>query len=160
MGSGNPVLLWVLQVRVPAASAFDEGAHLTFRDVTVDSVEHPQVLRVRLKASKTGPFRVGINVFAGRTDKALCPVSCWHIWQLEDQAWCCSFSFKTADRSHSKVGNGGKGSYLSMGSGQLTVLGAQLPERCSNYSCQAGPTCTMGLWLLIFFRTEIVATVR
>ena len=25
----------------------------------MDSVEHPQVLRVRLKASKTDPFRVG-----------------------------------------------------------------------------------------------------
>ena len=41
----------------------------------MDSVEHPQVLRVRLKASKTDPFRVGINVSVGRTDKALCPVS-------------------------------------------------------------------------------------
>ena len=66
------VLLRVLQVQgdsstskpvtVPAASAFDEGAHLTFRDVTVDSVEHLKVLRVRLKASKTDTFRVGINV--------------------------------------------------------------------------------------------------
>ena len=30
---------------------------------------------LRLKASKTDPFRVGINVSVGRTDKALCPVS-------------------------------------------------------------------------------------
>ena len=37
-----------------------------------------------------------------------------------------------------KVGDGGEGSYLSSRSGQLTVLGAQLPERHSNYSCQAG----------------------
>ena len=63
------------EITVPAASAFDEGAHLTFRDVTVDSVEHPEVLRVRLKASKTDPFRVGINMSVGRTDKALCLVS-------------------------------------------------------------------------------------
>ena len=42
----------------------------------MDSVEHPQVLRVRLKASKTDPFRpVGINVSVGRTDKALYLVS-------------------------------------------------------------------------------------
>ena len=46
------------EITVPAVSAFDEGGHLTFRDVIVDSVEHPQVLRVRLKASKTDPFRV------------------------------------------------------------------------------------------------------
>ena len=39
---------------------------LTFRDVTADSVEHPQVLRVRLKASKTDPFRVGIQFQDGR----------------------------------------------------------------------------------------------
>ena len=62
------------EITVPTTSAFDEGAHLTFRDVTVDSVEHPQVLRVRLKASKTDPFRVGINVFVGRTDKGVSAV--------------------------------------------------------------------------------------
>ena len=34
MGSGNPVLLRFREITVPAASAFDEGAHLTFRDVS------------------------------------------------------------------------------------------------------------------------------
>ena len=53
---------------------FDEGAHLSFRDITVDSLENPQILQVRLKASKTDPFRAGVEVFVGRTGCKLCPV--------------------------------------------------------------------------------------
>lgn len=63
------------EITVPNNSTFDEGAHLMFRDITVDSTQNPQVLKVRLKASKTDPFRTGINIFVGRTDNELCPVS-------------------------------------------------------------------------------------
>ena len=108
------------EITVPAAPAFDEGAHLTFRDVTVDSVEHPQVLRVRLKASETDPFRVRINVSVGRTDKALCPVLAVPAYMAVRGPAALSVS-----RCHTgKVGDGGEGSYLSSRSGQLTVLGA------------------------------------
>ena len=69
----------------------------------------------------------------GRTDKTLCPVSA--VLTRPGAA----LSVSRWQISHTgKVGDGGEGSYLSSGSGQLTVLGAQLPERRSNYSCQAG----------------------
>ena len=35
----------------------------------------PKVLKVKLKASKTDPFRGGIDIFIGRTSNSLCPVA-------------------------------------------------------------------------------------
>ena len=58
---------------VPSDSAYDESAHLCFKDVTVDSIQNPQALRIRLKASKTDPFRVGVDIFVGKTGNELCP---------------------------------------------------------------------------------------
>jgi hypothetical protein len=52
--------------------AFDEGAHLTFSDVAVDCIKNSQLLKIRLKASKMDPFRLGL---IGKTGEALCPVS-------------------------------------------------------------------------------------
>ena len=46
-----------------------------FNDISVDCTENPQVIRVRIKASKTDPFRVGTDIFMGRTDNDLCPVA-------------------------------------------------------------------------------------
>ena len=83
----NDVMLWVAatlcffgffrsgEITSPSESVFDEGAQLTFRDVTVDLIEDPRMLKVRLKASKTDPFRAGIDVFIGRTDEEVCPVT-------------------------------------------------------------------------------------
>ena len=44
-------------------------------DVCVDSTAEPQYLVVRIKASKTDPFREGVSVYLGRTKLDLCPVS-------------------------------------------------------------------------------------
>ena len=63
------------EIVIPTAGSFDAGAHLTFNDVAVDSLYAPRLLRVRLKASKTDPFRAGVDVFIGRTDDDLCPVA-------------------------------------------------------------------------------------
>ncbi len=60
---------------VPSESAYDEGAHLSFQDITVDDLASPQQLRVRIKASKTDPFRTGVDVYLGRTGCNLCPVA-------------------------------------------------------------------------------------
>ena len=48
-------------------SAFNETRHLTFEDVAVDQLTNPTTLRVRLKVSKTDPFRTGVDMFVGRT---------------------------------------------------------------------------------------------
>lgn len=61
-------------ITVPSDSAFDDRAHLSFLDVTVDSKKNPRVIRVHIKASKTDPFRVGVDIFIGRIDNELCPI--------------------------------------------------------------------------------------
>lgn len=63
------------ELTVPSDSTFDESSHLAFQDIAVDSYSNPQMLKVRLKASKTDPFRVGVDVFVGRTGSLLCPVA-------------------------------------------------------------------------------------
>lgn len=63
------------EITIPSDSTFDEGAHLGFNDVTVNCVRCPQIIRVHLKASKTDPFRVGIDIFIGKTENDLCPVT-------------------------------------------------------------------------------------
>ena len=63
------------ELTIPSATSFDEGAHLSFNDVAVDSMQNPRIIRVRLKASKTDPFRVGVNIYVGRTGNTLCPVT-------------------------------------------------------------------------------------
>ena len=60
---------------MPSDSSFDPGAHITFEDVATDDIQHPMVLKIRLKASKTDPFRKGVDVVVGRTNNKLCPVS-------------------------------------------------------------------------------------
>ena len=40
----------------------------------MDCLDKPTTLRLRLKASKTDPFRVGVNVLVGKTGGPLCPV--------------------------------------------------------------------------------------
>lgn len=63
------------ELTIPSAASYDEGSHLTFNDVAVDSLSKPSVLQVRLKASKTDPFCLRVNIYVGRTGNSLCPVS-------------------------------------------------------------------------------------
>ena len=57
------------------ASSFDPSQHLSFPDISVDSMSQPSFIRVRLKQSKTDPFKTGVNVIVGRTNGPLCPVA-------------------------------------------------------------------------------------
>lgn len=86
-GDFDTVMLWAAsclcyfgflragEITVPSESAYDKGQHLNFADVAVDSVSHPKIMKVRIKASKTDPFRKGVDIFLGRTSNKLCPVS-------------------------------------------------------------------------------------
>ena len=49
----------------PEGGQFDLGAHLTFQDVVVDSLEKPREIRVRIKESKTNRVRNGATVKMG-----------------------------------------------------------------------------------------------
>ena len=63
------------EVTIPSESSYDPGVHLNFGDIAIDDPAKPTLLRIRLKASKTDPFRRGVDVFVGRTDSDLCPVA-------------------------------------------------------------------------------------
>ena len=54
---------------------FDPSVALTSSDIAVDRHQSPTLVRVRLKQSKTDPFRHGVDVYLGRTDADLCPVA-------------------------------------------------------------------------------------
>ena len=59
----------------PTSSHFDPESMLSPEDVSVDRHQSPSLLCVKLKCSKTDPFRAGVAIFLGRTDNVLCPVA-------------------------------------------------------------------------------------
>jgi len=63
------------EISVPSDNCYDPGAHLSLTDVAVDNLSDPSVLQVRIKASKTDPFRKGVDIFLGRTGDDICPIS-------------------------------------------------------------------------------------
>ena len=62
------------EMTVPSDHAYDPGVHLNFDDIAIDSKINPSIMRVTIKASKTDPFRQGIEIFVGRTHTDLCPI--------------------------------------------------------------------------------------
>ena len=56
-------------------SNFDPTQHLSFTDITADSLSNPSTLSVNIKQSKTDPFRSGVKIVVGRTREDLCPVA-------------------------------------------------------------------------------------
>jgi len=63
------------EVVAPDDSNFNPTRHLSFTDITADSLSNPSSLPVNIKQSKTDPFRLGVNIVVGRTREDLCPVS-------------------------------------------------------------------------------------
>ena len=63
------------EVTVPSTKEYDPEQHLSHGDVALDCVKAPSAVRVNIKASKTDPFRKGIQIYLGRTDNALCQAS-------------------------------------------------------------------------------------
>ena len=63
------------ELSAPEEGEFDPGQHLSFSDVALDDSANPKVVSVRIKQSKTDPFRLGVTIFLGRTGTHLCPVA-------------------------------------------------------------------------------------
>ena len=82
----NDVMLWAAallcffgflrsgEITIPKASSYDPTAHLNLADLAFDHDSNPSVMRVTLKASKTDPFRLGVQIYVGRTSEILCPI--------------------------------------------------------------------------------------
>ena len=62
------------ELTVPTGSIFDCTIHLTPRDITVDDLQRPTMLKIHVKSSKNDPTRKGVDLFVGRTWNSLCPV--------------------------------------------------------------------------------------
>lgn len=76
---------------MPSDAGFDKGAHLAFGDIKVDNPRNPQSLQIRIKASKTDPFRQGVAIYVGRTNMPLCPVASYMMQRgnKPDPAFSC-----------------------------------------------------------------------
>ena len=57
---------------VPNLASFSPALHFGVVDISVDSDSHPNCLRVRIKASKTDPFRKGCFIHIGKGNFPLC----------------------------------------------------------------------------------------
>ena len=63
------------EITIPTISGFDDSKHLAWGDVAIDDLNNPQSLRVHLKRSKTDQLGKGVDVYVGKTDGPLCPVT-------------------------------------------------------------------------------------
>ena len=59
----------------PSDRTYDAQSHLCFDDIRVDNRASPTLIQVRIKASKTDPFRHGVTLHMGATNGPLCPVA-------------------------------------------------------------------------------------
>ena len=83
----NNIMLWAAflvcffgflhsgEITVPDASSYDPSVHLNYSDIAADNPHSPSIMQIRIKASKTDPFRQGADVHIGKTNNALCPVT-------------------------------------------------------------------------------------
>ena len=63
------------ELSAPDVGDFDPEQHLTVKDVAVNNRENPEAISVRIKQSKTDPFRLGVTIHVGKTGSKLCPVA-------------------------------------------------------------------------------------
>ena len=54
---------------------FDPKHHLMYRDISFMPISSPKYMLVRIKVSKTDPFRQGQTIVIGKTNSPLCPIS-------------------------------------------------------------------------------------
>ena len=83
----NNIMLWAAcclaffgflrcsEFTVPTQDTFDDATHLSYKDVSVDNWHNPQLISIRIKQSKTDPFRKGVTLMLSRTEKSVCPVT-------------------------------------------------------------------------------------
>ena len=68
------MLLRLGEILAQSAHSFSSTQHLSWGDVSVDSIVQPSLLNIHLWFSKCDQFGKGIGVFMGRTTNKLCPI--------------------------------------------------------------------------------------
>ena len=79
----NNIMLWAAcclaflragEFIIQAGEQFDPSTHLTPRDVQVNDLANPSMLKIKIKLSKTDQWREGVDLFVGKTGNQLCLV--------------------------------------------------------------------------------------
>ena len=82
----NNILIWaacclaffgslrVSEFTIPNHTSYDNECYLSLPDISVDNRDHPQLLKVTIKQSKTDPYRKGVDLYLGAINGMLCPV--------------------------------------------------------------------------------------
>lgn len=82
----NNIMLWAAsctcyfgflrsgEICVPSDTEFDPSTHLCMSDIAVDTHHNTSMVSIRIKASKTDPFRQGVTIYLGVTKTPICPV--------------------------------------------------------------------------------------
>ena len=63
------------ELTAPEKEKFDPKQHLTVKDIALDNQTAPRTISIRIKQSKTDPFRQGVTIYLGRTNSVVCPVA-------------------------------------------------------------------------------------
>ena len=63
------------EITVPSLSSYRASHHLSWGDVAIDNPTTPEILRVRIKRSKTDQLGKGADVYVGKTGCSICPVA-------------------------------------------------------------------------------------
>lgn len=63
------------EITISSQTTYDPTVHLNFADVSVDDPDHPTIVQLPIKQSKTDPFQQGVKIYLGTTGNTLCPVT-------------------------------------------------------------------------------------
>jgi len=63
------------EITIPMPSSFNSSNHLFWGDVAIYNKDHPQVLKVYLKKSKVHQLGKCVDMYIGKTNCYLCPVT-------------------------------------------------------------------------------------
>ena len=122
------------EITIPSVSAYDASTHLSPSDISADVPSQPTVVQLRLKQSKTDPFRQGVNIYLGATNCTLCPVTALlNFLAISGQADGPRSNTPDQAKIHKQIQKpSAKGRNR-----QFAILGPQLSYRCCfNGSCK------------------------
>ena len=63
------------EITIPTEGGFDCTKHLAWGDVAIDCIEDPKLIKVHLKKSKSDQLGRGVDIYIGKTDGPLCPMT-------------------------------------------------------------------------------------
>ena len=67
-------ILTCCEFTTPSDTQYDKDCHLSIDDISINSRDNPQLLKVTLKQSKIDTFRVGVDLYLKATEATICPV--------------------------------------------------------------------------------------